>query len=57
LLIIEHDTWVFCFLVDLAVNNAVIDMSYVEGETKAGRRKIGLTGVVLEALKEHRERQ
>lgn len=49
----------FCFLVDLAVNNAVIDMSYVEGEpkTKAGRRKIGLTSVVLEALKEHRERQ
>ena len=34
-------------------------MGYVEREpkTKAGRRKIGLTGVVLEALKEHRERQ
>ena len=32
---------------------------YVEREpkTKAGRRKIGLTDVVLEALKEHRERQ
>jgi len=34
-------------------------VGYVEREpkTKAGRRKIGLTGVVLEALKEHRERQ
>ncbi len=34
-------------------------VGYVEREpkTKAGRRKIGLTGVVLEALKEHREKQ
>jgi integrase len=28
-----------------------------EPKTKAGRRKIGLTDVVLEALKEHREKQ
>src|SRR6266699_1404808 len=34
-------------------------VGYVEREpkTKAGRRKIGLTGVVLESLKEHGERQ
>src|SRR6266568_9286810 len=34
-------------------------MGYVEGEpkTKAGRRKIGLSNVVVEALKEHRIRQ
>jgi len=37
----------------------VTGMGYVEGEpkTKSGRRKIVLSGVVLEALKEHRERQ
>jgi hypothetical protein len=31
--------------------------AWSEPKTKAGRRKIGLTDVALEALKEHRERQ
>ncbi len=48
-----------CMLYVRRTVSPIVGAGYVEGDpkTKAGRRKIALPDVVIEALKEHRERQ